>query len=219
MGKTYRPGQKVPVSGQAEIVGNRGGRTGEERTVVRGEPFPPTPKPGQGYVIVDRTPNQSGRPYLPSTATWSSAGARGDAAAASPFAVLELDLRSAFESEPLEDGLGHRAETLLGNALEASRENAAAWIRSLISESKNRDLAAPVLKCLGRLRSPVSEAWRRDLIRVALADADAEVRDAAVQAVENWGDIGLLPELETHAEGRPWLQRYIKDVIRDLRER
>ena len=62
MGKTYRPGQKVPVSGQAEIVGNRGGRTGEERTVVRGEPFPPTPKPGQGYVIVDRTRNQSGRP-------------------------------------------------------------------------------------------------------------------------------------------------------------
>jgi len=52
---TYRPGEKVPVSGQAEIVGPRGGRTGQERTVVRREPFPPTPKPGQQYVIVDPT--------------------------------------------------------------------------------------------------------------------------------------------------------------------
>lgn len=50
-----KPGEKVPRSGQAEIVGPRGGRTGVERTVVRGEPFPPTPKKGQGYVIVDPT--------------------------------------------------------------------------------------------------------------------------------------------------------------------
>lgn len=53
--KPSKPGQKVPRSGQAEIVGPRGGRTGVERTVVKGEPFPPTPKQGQGYVIVDPT--------------------------------------------------------------------------------------------------------------------------------------------------------------------
>jgi len=51
----YKPGQTSPVSSQAEIIGSRGGRTGEERTVVRNEPFPPTPKPNQGYIIVDRT--------------------------------------------------------------------------------------------------------------------------------------------------------------------
>jgi len=51
----YKPGEKAPVSSQAEIIGPRGGETGEERTVVRGEPFPPTPKPNQGYIIVDRT--------------------------------------------------------------------------------------------------------------------------------------------------------------------
>lgn len=61
MSKVYKPGQEVPVSGQAEIVGPRGGRTGEERTVVRGEPFPPAPKPGQRCIIVDRTRNKSGR--------------------------------------------------------------------------------------------------------------------------------------------------------------
>ena len=53
--KTYKPGQRVPRSGQYEIIGTRGGRTGKERTVVKDEPFPPTPKGGQRYYIVDPT--------------------------------------------------------------------------------------------------------------------------------------------------------------------
>ena len=44
-----------------EIVGPRGGGTGKERTVVRNEPLPPTPKPGMGYKLVDPTKNGSGR--------------------------------------------------------------------------------------------------------------------------------------------------------------
>lgn len=52
---THKPGQRAPRSGQYEIKGPRGGDTGRERTVVRGEPFPPTPKPGQKYVLVDPT--------------------------------------------------------------------------------------------------------------------------------------------------------------------
>ena len=61
MTKQYRPGQLSPVSAQVEIVGPRGGRTGEERTVVRNEPFPPTPKPSQTYLVTDRTHNRAGR--------------------------------------------------------------------------------------------------------------------------------------------------------------
>ncbi|GHG61534.1 hypothetical protein GCM10010919_06090 [Alishewanella longhuensis] len=56
-----KPGQGAPRSGQYEIVGPRGGRTGEERTIVRGEPMPPTPTSGQGYILVDPTKNGSGR--------------------------------------------------------------------------------------------------------------------------------------------------------------
>lgn len=56
-----KPGEKANQSGQYEIVGPRGGGTGKERTVVKNEPFPPTPKPGQGYKIVDPTKNKSGR--------------------------------------------------------------------------------------------------------------------------------------------------------------
>jgi len=53
--KGLPPGSKAPRSGQYEIVGPRGGKTGDERTVTRGEPLPPTPERGQEYVIVDPT--------------------------------------------------------------------------------------------------------------------------------------------------------------------
>lgn len=53
--KNFKPGEQAPRSGQYEIVGPRGGHTGEERTVVRGEPFPPTLAPGQRFVLVDPT--------------------------------------------------------------------------------------------------------------------------------------------------------------------
>lgn len=56
-----KPGQTAPKSGQYGIVGPRGGDTGKERTVTKGEPMPPTPKPGQKYVMNDPTKNKSGK--------------------------------------------------------------------------------------------------------------------------------------------------------------
>lgn len=56
-----RPGHTAPASAQYGVVGPRGGLTGAEITGVRGKTLPPTAKPGQGYVIVDRTKNGSGR--------------------------------------------------------------------------------------------------------------------------------------------------------------
>jgi hypothetical protein len=53
--KQLSPGSKAPVSGQYGIVGPRGGNTGAERTVVKNEPMPPTPKSGQKYVLNDNT--------------------------------------------------------------------------------------------------------------------------------------------------------------------
>jgi hypothetical protein len=50
-----KPGNKAPVSGQYGIRDKNGKDTGSERTVVKNEPLPPTPKPGQTYVIKDKT--------------------------------------------------------------------------------------------------------------------------------------------------------------------
>ena len=55
MPRELKPGEKAPASGQYEIIGPRGGATGNERTVTKGEPLPPTPKSGETYVLVDKT--------------------------------------------------------------------------------------------------------------------------------------------------------------------
>jgi hypothetical protein len=55
MSKTLKPGQLAPKSGQATRYGPRGGKQPGEVTVVKGEPMPPTPKPGQAYKITDPT--------------------------------------------------------------------------------------------------------------------------------------------------------------------
>lgn len=63
MSKTdgLKPGNDAPKSGQYEIIGPRGGRTGKEVTVSKGETMPPTPKTGQTYDLVDPTKNKSGQ--------------------------------------------------------------------------------------------------------------------------------------------------------------
>ena len=48
------PGTPAPKSGQYQIIGPKGGK-GAERTVVRGEPMPPTPSNGSRYTLVDPT--------------------------------------------------------------------------------------------------------------------------------------------------------------------
>lgn len=54
------PGDKAPRSGQYREVGPRGGQ-GREVTSVKGEPLPPTTKPGSTYTLTDPTKNKSGR--------------------------------------------------------------------------------------------------------------------------------------------------------------
>ena len=59
--RAFKPGTVAPASGLYEILGPRGGRTGKERTVAKGETLPPTPRSGEKYRIAIRTRNKSGR--------------------------------------------------------------------------------------------------------------------------------------------------------------
>ncbi len=61
MTETLKPGQTAKRSGEYEILGPRGGDTGKERTVVRGKPLPPTPKPGQSYKMHRPAHNGAGK--------------------------------------------------------------------------------------------------------------------------------------------------------------
>lgn len=58
--KGLKPGEKAPKSGQYQKVGPRGGK-GDEVTVTKGEPMPPTDKKGTTFNLVDPSKNKSGK--------------------------------------------------------------------------------------------------------------------------------------------------------------
>jgi YjzC-like protein len=47
--KNLKPGQKAPASGLYPVIGPRGGNSGREVTVTKGEPMPPPQKAGETY--------------------------------------------------------------------------------------------------------------------------------------------------------------------------
>ncbi len=47
--KRYRPGEICPISGQWTLS------NGQQATVVKGEPMPPTPRPNMKWRLTDRT--------------------------------------------------------------------------------------------------------------------------------------------------------------------
>jgi hypothetical protein len=52
------PGEKATRSGQYVLVDSRGNQVGKEKTITKGEPFPPA-RPGLSYKLVDATKQSS----------------------------------------------------------------------------------------------------------------------------------------------------------------
>ena len=151
---------------------------------------------------------------------WVRAGGATSAAVAPQPPSLEqirdrLDtmLSAAFEGEPVEDGVAHPAEYILERALHTGDQSTMLGIvAALCSDTARPGFSAATLRCLGRLTPPGSSAWRSAVVRGALAHSEVELRDAAVQAVESWGDRNLIDVLRAHREAEAWLAEYIMEV-------
>ena len=132
-------------------------------------------------------------------------------------AQLATRLQVAYEAEPLEDGMDHPAEQIIGQALDSGENKyILGSLKALSLDVTHPNLAASVLRCLGRQTYPGTSLWRTALVRDALTMDNIEIRDAAVQAAESWGDENMRTILELHSEPEPWLRDYISDVIDDL---
>lgn len=127
---------------------------------------------------------------------------------------LLVELANAFDAMPFEDGIAHPAEKIIERAL--GKEDSFSWLLELVHESTHQSIVPSVLRCLGRMVDVGTEQWRVNLITNALASAEAESRDAAVQVVESWAGKDLLTVLESHNETVPWIRDYINDVLADL---
>lgn len=130
---------------------------------------------------------------------------------------LKTRLHIAFTEEPLEDGVSHRAETILVESLTAPPgDSLFDAVRTYCTGASRPSFAAETLRCLGRITAPGTADWRLALVRDALGSPDIEIRDAALQAVEGWEDAALVPVLKSHRESEEWLRDYLREVLHYL---
>ena len=133
------------------------------------------------------------------------------------WGAVTAQLQACFEDEPLEDGMKHPGEQIINTALHsANPASAYAWLRDLSVGPRASVFAADVMRCIGRQPLPGTNSWRAGLIRDALKSSHVELRDAAAQAADMWGDAELGPVLRSHSERVPWLRSDIEDIIAGL---
>ena len=126
-------------------------------------------------------------------------------------------LRASFEFDSVEDGMEHSAEEIISEALRSAEdERVLDWLRAFCTDAAQPSFAASTLRCLGRHDYVGTTSWRVGLVRDSLAFDSVEVRDAAIQAAESWGDSDFVEVLRSHIEPEPWLRQYILDVVGDL---
>ena len=128
-------------------------------------------------------------------------------------------LYAAFEAEPLEDGIDHPAEDIIGNVIRSTgSDRVFDWLYRACFDAEHPTFSASVLRCLGRQISPGTKSWRTKLVRKALTMNDVEIRDAALQAAEFWGGLDMrnLFKIRVQTEPLSWLRDYMQDVIEDL---
>ncbi len=129
-------------------------------------------------------------------------------------------LYASFEAEPLEDGIDHPAEDIIGDAIRSTNEaRVLDWLSGACLDSEHPTFSASILRCLGRQAHLGTESWRTELVLKALTIDDAEIRDAALQAAEFWGGLNMLDILKIKVKTEPlqWLRNYMQDVIEDLK--
>lgn len=119
---------------------------------------------------------------------------------------------TALDEDPIEDGVTHRAERALDAHLD---QFGSMRIVRAVSASASSARAAALLRLLGR-SARVDTEQRKALVRWGLSSESVDVRDAAVQAVENWEDRSLLELLRGHREPVAWLADYAANVVFDL---
>lgn len=120
----------------------------------------------------------------------------------------------AFQEEPVLDGVDHAGEGILQDYIEGNGLKAKDILLRLIATSP-APTTADMLRLLSRLE-PFDVAWRVSAVQTALSSSSVEMRDAAIQAIENWEDSELVDLLKHHEEQDEFLRQYAKQVIEDL---
>jgi hypothetical protein len=118
-------------------------------------------------------------------------------------------IEQALRTVAIEDGYNHAAERILSAHVASFGE--AALLDVVISA----DAPADWVRLLGRATN-LGPTFRMAIVSWGLGSVDVRVRDAAIQAVENWEDHDLVGLLRGHDEHVDWLRSYAEGVVHDL---
>ncbi|MCH8149397.1 MAG: HEAT repeat domain-containing protein [Planctomycetes bacterium] len=120
--------------------------------------------------------------------------------------------------ESIEDGVTHPAEGLIDEALRADSSDCQNGLSRVLVEnySTRPSLCASIIRCIGRLDDVRVRGWGMRVVDDALQNRDAEVREAAIRALEAWGGSEALDMLRRHKDTEVWLDEYVQQVIVDL---
>ena len=126
------------------------------------------------------------------------------------------EIERLIDLEPVANGYFHPIEDVLKHLFNEDTNIAAEMLGNIIANEKKGLLAAAIIKCISRIESENIKKIGTRLAGSALKQKDTEVRDAAVQALESWGNRDAVIILKQHDEKVPWLKEYIDGVIEDI---
>lgn len=131
---------------------------------------------------------------------------------------FKIILISTLLDEAIEDGVGHPAESVIREGLATNRlANWDVLTEILTTNYDSRpSLCASLIRCFGRLERKLVGKWGLIEVERALLHSDAEVRDAAIRALEEWGGEESRRILCDHNDCESWLDEFARQVVRDL---
>lgn len=93
------------------------------------------------------------------------------------------------------------------------------WIYDLYRENGNdEEFVVGLLKVLGHILVNELESECIEIVKEAVESKSLEIKENAVRAFENWEYIDAIPILETMHFDNDFLESYLQNVIKDLKE-
>jgi len=134
--------------------------------------------------------------------------------------IFVNQLIQSFDKELLEDGYFHPSQEIIAQGLISSHDSVSQWLLEIYNNNlkANPSLSASLLKSISRFDFAEVYPWGFMMASLGILENSLEIRGAAVDCFENWGNEQSLEKLKAHVnqEQVPWLRDYISQVIVDI---
>jgi hypothetical protein len=126
--------------------------------------------------------------------------------------LVNLILESEFEY-----GIDSQVDVFIRNQMKENALAAKHWINDIfVSNFQNPVILVGILHIMSRLSYYEVFPEGQLMAAAALVHSNVEVQECGVRAFESWATLESLTILNNVRVATPWLQEYIKEVVKDL---